>query len=107
MNDDIDELLTQEASGAGEFTGELFLSSDGKNTVHIKADNKEGREAGLKWAKLVYDGIKAQYGTKQQLNMDTYDKNEDLGLCPKCGAKNVRSLKGKVYCSAKCWLNEK
>lgn len=30
----------------------------------------------------------------------------DLGNCPKCGAENKLSQKGKPYCSAKCWLNE-
>lgn len=29
---------------------------------------------------------------------------QELGVCPKCGAPNARSLKGKIYCSKKCWL---
>jgi hypothetical protein len=102
-NDDIDEVLEEQAS-VGEFIGELFLSTDGKNTVHVKSATAEGRKAGLKWAKLVYDGMRSAYGTKQQLNMETYDTKEDLGVCGKCGAKNLRSLKGKIYCSARCWL---
>jgi len=104
MNEDIDEVLVEQASGEGEFEGELWLSTDGKNTVRVKSSTPEGRKAGLKWGKLVYEGVKANYGTKQQLNMETYDKTEDLGTCLKCGAKNLRSLKGKVYCSARCWL---
>ena len=102
-NDDIDSVLQDDAA-IGEFEGELYLSTDGKNTVHVKASTPEGRKAGLKWAKLVYDGMKATYGTKQELNAKTYDKTEDLGVCPKCGAPNLRSMKGKIYCSKKCWL---
>lgn len=48
-------------------------------------------------------------GFEPSWNMDTSKQHlpqvqEDLGVCDKCGAKNLRSLKGKVYCSAKCWL---
>jgi hypothetical protein len=103
MNDDIDDILQDDAA-IGEFEGELYLSTDGKNTVHVKARTQEGRKAALKWAKLVYEGIKSTYGTKQQLNVEAYNKEEDLGVCPKCGAPNAKSMKGKIYCSAKCWL---
>ena len=102
-NDDIDSVLQDEAS-LGEFEGELYLSTDGKNTVHVKSSTPEGRKAALKWAKLVYEGVKSNYGTKQQLNIETYNKEEDLGKCPKCSAPNLRSMKGKIYCSKKCWL---
>jgi len=104
-NIDIDDVLIDEASG-GEFEGELYLSTDGKNTVHVKASTKEGRKEALKWAKLVYEGIKSNYGTKQELNVKAYDKTEDLGKCSKCGADNKRSMKGNVYCGAKCFLNK-
>lgn len=105
QDNDIDEALIDLESG-GDFEGEVFLSTDGKHTVHVKASTKDGRKNALQWAKLVYEGIKSLYGTKQQLNVETYDPKEDLGKCPKCGAPNKRSLKGKVYCSNKCWLNE-
>jgi hypothetical protein len=49
-------------------------------------------------------------GFKPSWNEDT-NKNVqgilpvvDLGVCPKCGAKNAKSMKGTIYCSAKCWL---
>ena len=104
MNDDIDNALMETDN---DFTGEVFLSTDGKHTVHVKASTKEGRKAALNWAKLVYEGIKSNYGTKQELNKTTYNEKEELGNCPKCGAPNAKSLKtGKPYCSAKCWLKE-
>jgi len=34
----------------------------------------------------------------------TVPVTQNLGVCPKCGAPNKLSLKGKVYCSNKCWL---
>ena len=79
----------------GKFEGELFLSTDGKNTVHIKADTRDGREAGLKWAKAVYEGLKIAYGTKQQLNAETYKEKGEM-----CAIHNVemkRSKKGNWY----------
>lgn len=30
--------------------------------------------------------------------------DSELGVCEKCGAANAKSVKGNVYCSAKCWL---
>jgi len=91
---------------SGEFEGELFLSSDGKNTVHIKASTKEGRKAGLTWAKSLYDKLMHTYGSKQSISVKEYAKEgqPDLGKCVKCGAENKMSSKGKAYCSALCWI---
>lgn len=34
--------------------------------------------------------------------------DEELGLCPYCGAKKVRNPKtGKIFCADKCWLKGK
>lgn len=89
----------------GEFEGELFLSSDGKNTVHIKANTKEGRKSGLAWAKAVYDKLMYTYGSKQGLAVKEYAKEgqADLGNCKNCGAPNKLSSKGKPYCQDLCW----
>jgi hypothetical protein len=107
---DIEEVLNEAGELSlpeGKFEGEVFLSTDGKNTVHVKSNTREGRKAGLEWAKEVYERLRVAYGTKQQLNVQTYDPKEDLGKCPKCGADNARSkTTGKIYCSAKCWLKE-
>ena len=86
------------------FEGEVYLSTDGKHTVHVKASTQEGRKAALAWAKAAYDRIRFTYGTKQEANKKTYNGEEDLGKCVKCGAANAKSMKGKIYCSAKCWL---
>ena len=90
-----------------DFIGEVYLSTDGKNTVFIRADTAESRKKGLEWAKVVYEALLKRYGTKQGQAVKEYGNNkEDLGKCNKCGAPNRKSMKGKVYCSDKCWLNE-
>lgn len=72
MDEYLDEAAMATVKDKGGFEGEIFLSTDGKNTVHIKSDTPEGRAHGWEWAKRVYDEIKGQYGTKQQLNKETY-----------------------------------
>lgn len=34
----------------------------------------------------------------------TWVREEDYGVCAKCGAPNAKSKKGNLYCSKKCWL---
>lgn len=66
----------------GEFEGEVFLSTDGKNTVHVKAKDRAGRKAALEWAKAVYEGLREIYGTKQSQAVREYAKNgETQHLC--------------------------
>lgn len=76
MDKDIDDVL-QEAASAGNFEGEVWLSTDGKHTVRVKADSKDGRKDALNWAKLVYEGIKASYGTKQEQAVKAYSKEAE------------------------------
>ena len=64
----------KEVASSAEFEGELWLSSDMKNTVHVKANTREGRKIALAWAKEVYDRVIAAYGTKQKTNAETYNK---------------------------------
>ena len=90
----------------GDFEGEVYLSTDGKNTVHIKSSTKDGRRAGLSWAKAVYDRLRNTYGTKQSQSVREYAKEgqPDLGRCKICNTPNILSKKGKPYCPNKCWL---
>ena len=46
---------------------ELFLSSDGKHTVHVAAETPEEMTALLPQAKLLYEAVVHAYGTKAQL----------------------------------------
>ncbi len=107
----IEDNMNDNIQDTGEFEGEVFMSTDGKNTVHVKATTREGRKSALIWADAVYKRLLHTYGTKQKLNTETYDKKiegetENLGNCVKCGASNKRSMKGNIYCGAKCFLNK-
>ena len=74
--------------------------------VHVKKSVPE--KMGIEVLKETIDKY-LESGFKPSWNEDTNKATqtttpEDLGVCDKCGAKNLRSMKGKVYCSAKCWL---
>ncbi len=108
QNAQLDEI--HEGSVPADFEFELWLSSDNKNSVKIASKTPEGRKAGMRYAMAVYDKLLQRYGSKQGFAVKEYktaegkEVEEDLGKCVKCGAPNKRSMKGKIYCSAKCWL---
>ena len=62
----------------GNFTGEVFWSTDGKHTVHVIAETKEGRAAALKWGDMAYERLVLKYGTKQAQAVKEYTKKEDI-----------------------------
>lgn len=47
-----------------EYEFELFLSTDGKHTVHVKSD-RDNKNRAMKVATETYDYILTRYGTKQ------------------------------------------
>jgi len=63
--------------GLDNFEGEIWLSTDGKLTVRMKAETPEGRFAGAKWAKDTYEAIVKRYGTKQAQAVREYKKPEE------------------------------
>ena len=101
-NEFLDEQIHNVPEETGDFEAEVWLSTDNKNTVRILAKDRQGRRAGLLWAKGVYDRLRELYKTKQEANVDAY--KQDLGKCSKCGAPNLLSKKGQPYCQNKCWL---
>ena len=46
---------------------ELYLSSDGKHTVHVAAETAEEMHALLPQAKRLYEAVVQTYGTKAQM----------------------------------------
>jgi hypothetical protein len=73
----IKDNLEENVADGGEFEATLFMSTDNKHTVSIKASTPEGRKAGLRWAKAVYEKLKYTYGTKQEANVKTYQKTKE------------------------------
>jgi len=53
---------------------------------------------------LIAKGWKPSWNTETNNAHPIQQTIDDLGKCPKCGAPNKRSFKGKIYCSDKCWL---
>ena len=45
---------------------QVFLSSDGKHTVVVSADNQVEATQGLQWAQTTYEAIVGRYGLKGQ-----------------------------------------
>lgn len=103
----VDEVADEVAEEKEEVKGnymanaelELYLSSDGKNTVHLKTnepDNKTRKEAIAKAMEL-YDFVLARYGTKQTLNKATYNPvvtpevKPDQATCKHVNVKFVES----------------
>lgn len=101
MNNDIEDVLDQAkmySLPTGEFEGELFLSTDGKNTVHVKASSSQGRTAAFAWAKEVYDKLRIEYGTKQALEKKVQEGGQNYGNCSEHPSETlVMSKKGKLY----------
>ena len=54
---------------------ELFLSTDGKQTVHIQADTKEEMDKLLPYAKALYLKIVEELGTKAQMWQEVMNGN--------------------------------
>ena len=46
---------------------ELYLSSDGKHTVHVSADTPETLAKLLPQAKTIYDAVVLKYGTRARM----------------------------------------
>jgi hypothetical protein len=75
---------------------ELFLSSDGKHTVHAAADTPEQLLPLLPQARTIYEQVVAQFGTKPQMwqGANGQSKPEGPGQsnapeCPEHGRKMI------------------
>lgn len=66
-----------------DFELEVFLSTDGKHTVRMKAETEEGRDKGIPYAKVLYKKILEEFGTKQAQAVKEY-KNGGSNI-PNCG----------------------
>ena len=55
-----------------KYTLELFISTDGKHTVHVTTDDPNSRREAVAKAMEIYDYLKARYGTKQAQAVKEY-----------------------------------
>jgi len=59
---------------APKYTFEVWLSTDGKHTIHCTADTPEGRREAMRVATENYNYILARFGTKQGQAVKEYSK---------------------------------
>ncbi|MEK6879065.1 MAG: hypothetical protein AABY22_05625 [Nanoarchaeota archaeon] len=103
IDDNIKDPIHEES---GEFEGEIFLSTDGKNTVHVKALTTEGRKASLIWAKTVYDRLIFRYGTKQAQAKREYSDEEKCETCNSLAVKKSGEKNGRKWTGIFCQTNK-
>ncbi len=89
---------------------EYFISSDGKHAVHVQMTQltNEAADKSFELASYIYDMITSKYASKMSNGHKPVQQKleANYGNCEKCGAELVKNPKtGKVFCSAKCWLN--
>ena len=106
-----EEKKTAEINPEAKFEGEIFFSTDGKHTVHAKADNAEGRKAALDWAFRAYKQVLGNFGTKADMwsgNMNGNGKAKvDAPICkyhnkPMSWKEGVSKTTGKPYAFWSC-----
>jgi ribosome-associated translation inhibitor RaiA len=90
-----------EPAPAEDYEVELFLSSDGKHTIHIKTGSRNAQKA-IAEAMDRFDFVLARYGTKQAQAVKEYgngksgmqnydDKMAKQDTCPHTSTKFVQS----------------
>jgi hypothetical protein len=84
--------LTRDEESNEDFEFELFLSSDGKNTVRIKATTPKARTEGMKYARKVYDRLLALYGTKAEQFTKVNGIQTDKKVAPTCSVHGITKI---------------
>ena len=86
-----------------EYEFELFLSTDGKHTVHTKA-NRENKNRAMKVATETYDYLLASYGTKQGQAVKEYGNGQAAVSPETCKHINVGFSQSKTEKNPGRWF---
>lgn len=105
---DIDEVLDEIGDSDNGYDFELFLSTDGKCTVHVTAD-KETNSVVKKRAMVkcieVFEYIKERFGTKQAQAVREYGKNGGDKKDPdECSHTNIKYAQSKTEKNPGRWF---
>lgn len=99
---------------AGDYELEIYLSTDGKHTVHGKATTTAGKERMFKAITRTYDEIVVRYGTKQAQAKREYGvtppPNAEVKTCENCGATAIErsgEKNGKKWHAIFCSTEDK
>ena len=110
---DIDEIVEEieeektegiQSKESDDFEFELFMSTDGKHTVHVKATTKEGKHAALRKAIETYDYIVARFGTKQALAVKEYGNGKKEVDQETCTHDLTKFVQAKTEKNAGRWF---
>ena len=94
-----------ESSELLPYSLELFLSTDGKHTVHVTVDAPEARREAVKKAMEFYDYVVARFGTKQAQAVREYGKNGEQKPDQKtCKHVNVKFAQSKTEKNPGRWF---
>lgn len=78
-----------------EYELEMYLSTDGKHTIHVKVSEPKSRKIAIKKAMEIYDYILARYGTKQAQAVKEYAKENGGEKISKESCKHVNMKFGQ------------
>jgi hypothetical protein len=95
-DEELESILDEaEIVAKGDFELEVFMSTDGKHTVHTKSKDRKSHQEAVNKAIEYYDYIKARFGTKQAQAVKEYKnggKSEvDQETCPHTKFKYAQS----------------
>ena len=96
----------------GEFDFELFMSSDGKHTVHVTVKDQKARKEAIATAMNAYDYVLARYGTKQAQAVKEYGNgrsgmqrfDDDKAKQDACKHINVKFVQSKTEKNPGRWF---
>ena len=95
--EEVEEVMdNSEELGESKYEFELFLSTDGKHTIHVKAFDAPGKRKALRVATETYNYILTRYGTKQAQVVKEYGKENgeikpDQEICKHTNVKFSQS----------------
>lgn len=85
----------EEGGTQDKYHFEVFLSTDGKHTVHVTADDEKGKRKALRVATDTFDYLLSRYGTKQGQAVKEYSKDAKQINQEDCNHVNRKFLQVK------------
>ena len=83
---------------------ELFMSTDGKHTVHVTVENPEARKEAVQKGMEMYDYVVTRYGTKQAQAVREYGNGERKPSQETCKHTNIKFAQSKTEKNPGRWF---
>jgi len=88
----------------GDYELEMYLSTDGKHTVHIIVKDPTMRHEAVKKAMELYDYVLARYGTKQAQAVKEYSKEVEKIDPATCKHEHTKVAQSKTEKNPGRWF---